>query len=76
MHDVLAPEQERVALEPDVAATGILGSFGLMIFGHRRVLAIAIVLLVVALSTVAGDALQSLRWRMGSPSLRRLLSDS
>ena len=57
------------------AATGILGSFGLMIFGHRRVLAIAIVLLVVALSTVGGDALRSPRWRLGAPVLRRLLSD-
>lgn len=49
------------------AATGILGSFGLMLFGHRRALAVAIVLLVVGISTVAGDGLKSSSLRIRFP---------
>jgi UDP-GlcNAc:undecaprenyl-phosphate GlcNAc-1-phosphate transferase len=55
-------------------ATGILGALGLMIFGHRRVLAVAIVLLVVGLSTAIGEGLKATGWRVPAPGLRRLLS--
>ena len=53
--------------------TGILGAIGLMLFGHKRVLAVSIVLLLVAVSTVAGEQLQGLRRRIPAPWLRRLL---
>ena len=55
------------------AATGILGSFGLMLFGHRRALSVAIVLLVVAISTVGGERLSESGWRVPIPGFRRLL---
>ena len=42
--------------------TAILGSLGLMFFGHTRVLAVSIVLLVVLLSTVIGARLGDRRW--------------
>src|SRR5437660_8477003 len=35
--------------------SGILGSIGLTVFGHRRVLAVAIVFMVVVLSTALGE---------------------
>ena len=54
-------------------ATGILGSIGLMLFGHKRVLSVAIVLLLVAVSTVAGEQLQKLQRGLPAPWLRRLL---
>ena len=53
------------------AATGILGSFGLMLFGHRRVLSVAIVLLVVGLSTVGGERLTASGWRLSLGAGRR-----
>ena len=37
--------------------TGITASLGLMLFGHRKILGVAIVLLVVALSMLLGDRL-------------------
>lgn len=48
------------------AATAILGSVGLMTLGHKRILSISIVLMVVALSTLIGERLQKLEWRLGS----------
>ena len=54
--------------------TGILGALGLMLFGHKRILSIAIVVLVVGLSTVVGESLQAAGWRVPVPGLRRLLA--
>lgn len=56
--------------------TGILGALGLMLFGHKRILSVAIVLLVVGLSTVLGESLQQTGWRIPVPGLRRLLTTS
>lgn len=41
-------------------ATGITASLGLMLFGHRKILGVAVVLLVVALSTLVGERLSDL----------------
>jgi UDP-GlcNAc:undecaprenyl-phosphate GlcNAc-1-phosphate transferase len=57
------------------SATGILGAIGLMLFGHRRILSVAIVLLVVVLSTVAGEQLERSGWRVPAPGLALLLRD-
>ncbi|HEX6488393.1 MAG TPA: MraY family glycosyltransferase [Candidatus Dormibacteraeota bacterium] len=57
-------------------ATGILGALGLMLFGHKRILAVAIVLLVVGLSTVLGDSLQGSGWRVELPGMRRRTADT
>lgn len=51
-------------------ATGILGALGLMLFGHKRILAVAIVVLVVGLSTVVGESLEGAGWRIAVPWLR------
>jgi UDP-GlcNAc:undecaprenyl-phosphate GlcNAc-1-phosphate transferase len=56
-------------------ATGILGALGLMLFGHRRILSVAIVVLVVLISTVAGEQLQRAAWRLPSFGLKRVLAD-
>jgi UDP-GlcNAc:undecaprenyl-phosphate/decaprenyl-phosphate GlcNAc-1-phosphate transferase len=40
-------------------ASGILGAMGLTVFGHRKVLAVAIVLMVVVLSTALGERLRA-----------------
>jgi UDP-GlcNAc:undecaprenyl-phosphate GlcNAc-1-phosphate transferase len=55
-------------------ATGILGAVGLTLFHHRRVLAIAIVLLIVVLSTIVAEHLERAEWRLPVPGLRRLLA--
>lgn len=55
-------------------ATGILGAVGLTLFHHRRILAIAIVLLIVVLSTIVAEHLDRAEWRIPAPGLRRLLS--
>jgi UDP-GlcNAc:undecaprenyl-phosphate GlcNAc-1-phosphate transferase len=55
-------------------ATGILGALGLMIFGHKRILAVAIVIVIVGLSTVLGEWLEGQPWRLPAPGLRRLLA--
>ena len=39
------------------SATGITSALGLMVFGHRKILAVAVVLLVIALSTLVGERL-------------------
>jgi hypothetical protein len=54
--------------------TGILGAVGLMIVGHKRVLAVAIVLLWVGISIAVGEGLKATGWRVPAPGLRRLLS--
>jgi UDP-GlcNAc:undecaprenyl-phosphate GlcNAc-1-phosphate transferase len=41
-------------------ATGITSGVGLMFFGHRKILAVVVVLLVVALSTLLGERLYEL----------------
>ncbi len=56
------------------SATGILGAFGLMLLGHRRILAVAIVLLVVVLSTVLGERLMSADLRLKVPGFQRLVA--
>jgi len=40
--------------------TGITSSLGLMLFGHRKILGVAVVLLVVSLSTLVGERLSQL----------------
>jgi UDP-GlcNAc:undecaprenyl-phosphate GlcNAc-1-phosphate transferase len=39
------------------SATGITAGLGLMLYGHKKILAVVVVLLVVALSTLLGDRL-------------------
>ncbi len=48
-------------------ASGILGSIGLTVFGHRRILAVAIVLMIVVLSTALGERLRLSRRRIPVP---------
>jgi UDP-GlcNAc:undecaprenyl-phosphate GlcNAc-1-phosphate transferase len=55
------------------SATGILGAFGLMLFGHRKILAVTIILLVLGLSTLLGERLKTARWSLPAPALRALL---
>ncbi len=55
-------------------ATGILGAMGLMIFGHKRILSVMVVGLVVVLSTVLGERLQDVNRRLPIPGFRRLIS--
>ena len=47
-------------------ATGITSGLGLMLFGHRKILAVVVVLLVVALSTLLGDRLYEVENRTGA----------
>jgi len=54
-------------------ATALLGSIGLMLLGHQRIWIVMIVLLVVGLSTVAGERLQDVTRRVPVPGFRRLL---
>jgi len=53
--------------------TGILGALGLMLFGHRRALAGAVLLMMVPLSTVVGELLIRSAKRVPAPGLARLL---
>jgi UDP-GlcNAc:undecaprenyl-phosphate GlcNAc-1-phosphate transferase len=48
-------------------ASGILGAAGLTVFGHRKVLVVAIILLVVVLSTALGERLRSTHARVPLP---------
>lgn len=48
-------------------ASGILGAVGLTAFGHRKILAVVIVLMVVVLSTVLGERLRSASARIPVP---------
>ncbi len=54
-------------------ATALLGSIGLMLLGHQRIWIVVIVLLLVGLSTVAGERLQDVTRRVPVPGFRRLL---
>jgi UDP-GlcNAc:undecaprenyl-phosphate/decaprenyl-phosphate GlcNAc-1-phosphate transferase len=57
-------------------ASGILGAAGLTVFGHRKILVVVIVLMVVVLSTVLGERLRSASARIPVPFgsvLRELL---
>jgi UDP-GlcNAc:undecaprenyl-phosphate GlcNAc-1-phosphate transferase len=56
------------------SATGLLGAVGLTIFGHKRVIAVVVVALLVLFSTVAADRLQKSGWRIQVPLLARLLT--
>jgi UDP-GlcNAc:undecaprenyl-phosphate GlcNAc-1-phosphate transferase len=57
------------------AATALFGAVGLMIFGHRRILAVVLVAALVIASTVAADRLQKAGLRIRAPLLRRLLAE-
>ncbi|HEX6548308.1 MAG TPA: MraY family glycosyltransferase [Candidatus Dormibacteraeota bacterium] len=57
------------------SATALLGAVGLTLFGHRRVLAIVMVGLVIVLSTAAADHLERSSFRLPVPWLRRLLPE-
>ena len=57
------------------SATALLGTVGLMMFGHRRILAVVLVAALVIASTVAADWLQKTGTRIPAPFLRRLLSE-
>jgi UDP-GlcNAc:undecaprenyl-phosphate/decaprenyl-phosphate GlcNAc-1-phosphate transferase len=57
-------------------ASGILGAGGLTVFGHRKILVVVIVLMVVVLSTVLGERLRTTGARIPVPFgsvLRELL---
>jgi UDP-GlcNAc:undecaprenyl-phosphate GlcNAc-1-phosphate transferase len=56
-------------------ATALLGTIGLMMFGHRRILAVVLVGALVLASTVAADWLQKTGMRIPAPFLRRLLAE-
>jgi UDP-GlcNAc:undecaprenyl-phosphate GlcNAc-1-phosphate transferase len=58
------------------AATALLGSLGLTLFGHGRILAVVLVADAVLTSTVVADLLQQSRWRLDAPWLRRVLGTS
>jgi UDP-GlcNAc:undecaprenyl-phosphate GlcNAc-1-phosphate transferase len=55
--------------------TGILGALALMLFGHRRILLAAVVLLLVAILTVVGDRLERTPLRLPVPGAGRLRPD-
>ncbi len=57
------------------AATALLGTVGLMMFGHRRILAVVLVGTLVLASTVAADWLERGGVRIRAPFLRRLLAE-
>ena len=57
------------------AASALLGALGLTLFGHGRVLAVAVVAAIALTSTVAADLLQHAGWRIPAPFLRRLLAE-
>jgi UDP-GlcNAc:undecaprenyl-phosphate GlcNAc-1-phosphate transferase len=58
------------------AATALLGALGLTLFGHGRVLAVALVITAALTSTVIADVLLHTGWRIPAPWLRRLLSEA
>ena len=53
-------------------ATGILGAVGLAVYGHKRILAAAIVFIVVIISTLLGERLQVWNRRLPIPGGRIL----
>jgi UDP-GlcNAc:undecaprenyl-phosphate GlcNAc-1-phosphate transferase len=54
-------------------ASALLGALALTLFGHGRILAVAIVATAVLTSTVAADLLLHAGWRIPAPFIRRLL---
>ena len=56
------------------SATGLLGAVGLTVFGHRKIVAVVVVTLLVLVSTAAADRLQKSGWGVNAPWLRRLLT--
>ena len=54
-------------------ATALLGSIGLMLLGHKRILTVAVLLIVIGLSTVAGERLADVRTLLPVPGFRKLL---
>lgn len=57
------------------SASGLLGAVGLMLFGHKRIVAVVLVAWLVLVSTFVADRLQSSAWRLEHPYLRRLLPE-
>jgi UDP-GlcNAc:undecaprenyl-phosphate/decaprenyl-phosphate GlcNAc-1-phosphate transferase len=57
------------------SASGLLGAVGLMLFGHRRIVAVVLVAWLVIVSTFLADRLQKSTWRLEHPYLRRLLPE-
>ncbi len=57
------------------SATALLGAVGLMLFGHRRIIAVVVVAVLVVASTMAADRLQKSGLRIPAPFLRRLLAE-
>jgi UDP-GlcNAc:undecaprenyl-phosphate GlcNAc-1-phosphate transferase len=55
------------------AASALLGAIGLTLFGHGRILAVALVTSLALASTVAADLLQRTGWRIRAPFMTRLL---
>jgi UDP-GlcNAc:undecaprenyl-phosphate GlcNAc-1-phosphate transferase len=55
------------------AASALLGAVGLTLFGHGRILAVALVTSLALSSTVAADLLQRTGWRIPAPFMTRLL---
>jgi UDP-GlcNAc:undecaprenyl-phosphate GlcNAc-1-phosphate transferase len=58
------------------SASALLGSLGLTLFGHGRILAVVLAMTFALTSTVAADLLQQTRWRLPAPWLRRMLGVS
>ncbi|TAN32575.1 undecaprenyl/decaprenyl-phosphate alpha-N-acetylglucosaminyl 1-phosphate transferase [bacterium] len=56
------------------AASALLGALGLTLFGHGRILAVALATSAALASTVAADLLQRTGWRVPASYLRRLLA--
>jgi UDP-GlcNAc:undecaprenyl-phosphate/decaprenyl-phosphate GlcNAc-1-phosphate transferase len=54
-------------------ATALLGSIGLMLLGHQRILTAVLLLIVIGLSTVIGERLADVRRLLPVPGFRRLL---
>ncbi|HET7465980.1 MAG TPA: hypothetical protein VFL29_04895, partial [Candidatus Dormibacteraeota bacterium] len=57
------------------SASGLLGAVGLMLFGHKRIVAVVLVAWLVLVSTFVADRLQKSTWRLDHPYLRRLLPE-
>jgi UDP-GlcNAc:undecaprenyl-phosphate GlcNAc-1-phosphate transferase len=57
------------------AASALLGALGLTLFGHGRILAVALVIAAVLASTVVADLLLHTGLRVPAPWLRRLLRE-
>jgi len=57
------------------AATALTGTVGLMLFGHRRILGVVLVAVLVLASTVAADRLQKAGLRIPASFLSRLLAE-